>query len=592
MASRTPSSDTGPSLRIAHIEIGLGSRVLSLDRACTLRGGRLYLVVGRSGSGKSSFARALLGFGNLSDPLVPCRGDVTISDAAQTERVVWDERAYDPTSREQIAFLPQAEKLGFLDGLSVEDNLTLFSRLSREKAAAQVERLAGQFQLVPVPARLASASGGERIRLSAVRGLLPRSEAVGVPSVVIADEPTAGLDPSSAASLARSLTELARGGHSVVLVITHEPERFLDPSECGALENTSGVQVVECRFDEATGKNRVANIMGKLAFETSAKATTTAARWRHRIGDILNQLGAVVLSPLAFVWGLLGLHRPLLLLRQVLVDGSGPGTQAFSLIGSLLIAGTAAYFIFERMPKPEIVEPLLLPELMAVTGHTLVRLVLPLGACGLVTTKLGAAQAARLAAAVRGGLLETLALAGWRVEAYALVPSVLAQFLAMALATMAALVAGVLLAAVVYVAGHEDASLPLTVNLMVDGLEQAPHWQWYLWTKIGLSSFLGGTIAALCGIGALARRRRRGAGRASHAAVERVGGDRLPVRADPGRVCPLRTLEGAPLPTSANCCHTSLCAARTCLGSGRTIIALSCGKRLNGCAEGNLRFQL
>jgi hypothetical protein len=164
-----------------------------------------------------------------------------------------------------------------------------------------------------------------------------------------------------------------------------------------------------------------------------------------------------------------------------------------------LIAGTAAYFIFERMPKPEIVEPLLLPELMAVTGHTLVRLVLPLGACGLVTTKLGAAQAARLAAAVRGGLLETLALAGWRVEAYALVPSVLAQFLAMALASVASLVTGVLLAAVVYVAGHEDASLPLTVNLMIDGLEQAPHWQWYLWAKIGLSSFLGGTIAALCG---------------------------------------------------------------------------------------------
>jgi putative ABC transport system ATP-binding protein len=459
----------------------------------------LYLVVGRSGSGKSSFARALLGFGNLSDPPVPCRGEVAISDAAQNEHVVWDDRAHDPTSREHIAFLPQAEKLGFLDGLSVEDNLTLFSHLSREKAAAEVERLAGQFQLVPVPARLASASGGERIRLSAVRGLLPRSEAVGVPSIVIADEPTAGLDPGSAASLARSLTEQARSGQSVVLVITHEPERFLEASECSALEDTSGVQVVECLFEEATAKNHVASVVGKLAFEPGPRSTTAATRWRHRTSNMLNQLGAVALSPLAFVWGLLGLHRPLLLLRQVLVDGSGAGTQAFSLIGSLLIAGTAAYFIFERMPKPEIVEPLLLPELMAVTGHTLVRLVLPLGACGLVTTKLGAAQAARLAAAVRGGLLETLALAGWRVEAYALVPSVLAQFLAMALASVASLVTGVLLAAVVYVAGHEDASLPLTVNLMIDGLEQAPHWQWYLWAKIGLSSFLGGTIAALCG---------------------------------------------------------------------------------------------
>jgi hypothetical protein len=123
-----------------------------------------------------------------------------------------------------------------------------------------------------------------------------------------------------------------------------------------------------------------------------------------------------------------GLHRPLVLARQLLIDAGGFGTQTFSLTGCLLIAGTVAYFIFERMPKPELIEPLLLPEMIGVTGHTLVRMVLPLGACGLVTTKLGAAQAARLAAAVRGGLLETLALANWRVEAYALVPVVLAQF--------------------------------------------------------------------------------------------------------------------------------------------------------------------
>jgi hypothetical protein len=101
---------------------------------------------------------------------------------------------------------------------------------------------------------------------------------------------------------------------------------------------------------------------------------------------------------------------------------------------------------------------------------------------------------------VRGGLLETLALAGWRVEAYALAPAVLAQFLAMTVATAAALLGGILLAAIVYVAGHDQASLPLTVNLMIEGLEQAPHWTRYAWTKIILSSFLGGTIAALCGI--------------------------------------------------------------------------------------------
>jgi ABC-type transporter Mla maintaining outer membrane lipid asymmetry permease subunit MlaE len=182
------------------------------------------------------------------------------------------------------------------------------------------------------------------------------------------------------------------------------------------------------------------------------------------------------------------------------LDSIGPGTHAFSLIGCLLIAGTAAYFIFERLPKPELLDPLLLPEMMIVTGHTLVRVILPLGACGLITTKLGAAQAARLAAAVRAGLLETLAMAGWRIESYALVPAVVAQVLAMTIGTLLALVAGVVLAGIVYVAGHEEASLSLTVNLMIDGLDRAPHWWHYLFGKIVVSGFLGGTIAALCGI--------------------------------------------------------------------------------------------
>src|SRR5690349_2593577 len=119
----SPTSDTGgPSLRLAQLEVGLGSRRLRLDRPCTLRAGRLYLVLGRSGSGKSSFARALLGFGDLSDPVIPCQGEVTITDQAQHEHEVWNSRGYEPTSRKLTAFLPQAEKLGFLDGLSVEDN--------------------------------------------------------------------------------------------------------------------------------------------------------------------------------------------------------------------------------------------------------------------------------------------------------------------------------------------------------------------------------------------------------------------------------------------------------------------------------------
>jgi ABC-type lipoprotein export system ATPase subunit len=486
------------ALELDQLEIELGSRRLKLEQPCTLRAGRLYLVVGPSGSGKSSLARALLGFGYLSGWEFACRAQVNLHDGAGHSYRVWNGDAYDPASRRQIGFLPQSERLGFLDGLSIEDNLTLFSR--SPNAPTDVERLARRLRIEPLPQRLASASGGERIRLSAIRGLIPREADGSMPAVIIADEPTAWLDRASAQAMARSLVELSANGQSVVIVITHEPELFADGASFAEVNGDGRARIWECAAVGDGERARGASVVSSLHIEQVAERKARSEGWRRRAIEALDRLGAVMVSPLAFLWGLLGLHRPLVLARQALRDAAGIGTQAFSMTGSLLVAGTVAYFIFERLPRPELVEPLLLPELMAVTGHTLARMVLPLGACGLVATKLGAAQAARLAAAVRGGLLETLALAGWRVEAYALVPVVIAQFLAMLVATVVAIVLGILLAAVVYVAGHDGASLPLTVDLMVDGLKQSPHWWKYALAKIALSSFLAGTIAALYGI--------------------------------------------------------------------------------------------
>jgi putative ABC transport system ATP-binding protein len=501
MHSDGPSPGVAPpQLRLDHLEVALGARRLRLDHPSTLQAGHLYLIVGPSGSGKSSFARALLGFGELSSPVTECRATIALSEAGGRSQPLWTEETYHPAARSHIAFLPQAEKLGFVDALSVTDNLTLFSHLGHTTASAEIERLAGQFRLIPMPRSLASASGGERIRLSAVRGLLPRQSIDTMPEIIIADEPTSALDRMSAQAMANALIELARSNACIVLVITHEPELFVEGVKTHDPGDEDAVRIIGCKVADGAPQARDTSTVARLRMESVPQQKSRWLDLRSQLAGAVSQLGAFALSPLAFIWGLLGPHRPVFLLRQITFDSIGPGTHAFSLVGCLLIAGTAAYFIFERLPKPELLDPLLLPEMMVVTGHTLVRVILPLGACGLITTKLGAAQAARLAAAVRGGLLETLAMAGWRVESYALVPAVIAQVLAMTIGTLLALGAGIVLAGIVYVAGHEEASLSLTVNLMIDGLDRAPHWTHYLFGKIIVSGFLGGTIAALCGI--------------------------------------------------------------------------------------------
>ena len=207
-AASSPPSGVGPSLAVDRLEVLLGSQVLRLVEPCVLQAGRLYLLWGPSGSGKSSSVCVVLGLGELASPRIPVTAQMVLTDRHGQQHDLWQHREYAPHTREYIAFFPQAEKLGFLDGLSTIDNLRLFSRLPREEAERQARQLAERFHLTTLPRRVAQASGGERMRLSAIRGLLPRTAEGGTPALVIADEPTAGLDQMAAQALADEFVDL------------------------------------------------------------------------------------------------------------------------------------------------------------------------------------------------------------------------------------------------------------------------------------------------------------------------------------------------------------------------------------------------
>src|SRR5690606_10995428 len=208
-------------------------------------------------------------------------------------------------------------------------------------------------------------------------------------------------DAVAAKSLAKELTDYAKRKESVVIVITHDPQVFTgqEPPEVNRASGSKIVHILECKVNDE-GLAPVEREVGELRIEAGRPVNPLVAATKNKLAEGMNMLGGAVLSPLAFLRGLLRIRRPLFVLKKLLADGLNPGTHLFSFLGSLLFGGTVAYFIFELLPRPELVEPLLLQEILQATGHTLVRVVLPLGAAALIAGKLGAAQAARLSSGV------------------------------------------------------------------------------------------------------------------------------------------------------------------------------------------------
>ena len=177
--------------------------------------GSLTALTGRSGSGKSTLLSMLAGM------LAPTSGTVTLDGA---DLYSLDERSRSRLRNAKIGLVPQGHTA--LRALSVLDNVLLPSvlysrrRPPRRRAESLLEAV-GIAELARVgPHEL---SGGELRRMAVARALLME------PGVVLADEPTAGLDEESTAAVLELLRKTAQEG-AAVLVVTHEEEaaRFAD----------------------------------------------------------------------------------------------------------------------------------------------------------------------------------------------------------------------------------------------------------------------------------------------------------------------------------------------------------------------------
>jgi putative ABC transport system ATP-binding protein len=181
----------------------------------------IMALTGESGAGKTLLLEVL---GLMRAPSAGGRYTHTNTDGSTTDLAgLWqggaNARALTHTRGAIFGFVPQTG--GLLNFLSVHDNIALPQRLTGRLDARWIETLLKRMGLSEqADLRPSKLSVGQRQRVAIARALAHR------PAFVIADEPTAALDPERSEDVLQLFLQMAAENGCGVLLSSHEVDRI------------------------------------------------------------------------------------------------------------------------------------------------------------------------------------------------------------------------------------------------------------------------------------------------------------------------------------------------------------------------------
>ena len=188
-------------ITVDNLTAGYGKLEILQDLSLRFSARQFSAVLGPNGSGKSTLMKAIMGVNRI------------FAGSIQLEDIELVGMPTEAISRLGLAYVPQRENI--FDELTVLDNLQLGSRsLPREERPAALDEL---FELFPILGRRRAQragllSGGEHQMLAMAIGWLSR------PTIMLLDEPSAGLAPAIAIEVFRVLKELSQQGITLIVV--------------------------------------------------------------------------------------------------------------------------------------------------------------------------------------------------------------------------------------------------------------------------------------------------------------------------------------------------------------------------------------
>ncbi|MBS1769945.1 MAG: ATP-binding cassette domain-containing protein [Acidobacteria bacterium] len=205
---RTSISPVVPAIEFRDVELAFDDRVILDGINFTVRRGETKIVLGGSGSGKSTIIKLILGLLRADAGTILVDGeDITNADEQELTEM-----------RKKIGMVFQEGAL--FDSLSVYDNVAY--RLAEEgidddEIEHEVIRMLRFVDLEDAIDKMPiELSGGMRRRVGIARAL------VGSPSMVLFDEPTAGLDPPTARTICELAIKLRDLEGVSSIFVTHE----------------------------------------------------------------------------------------------------------------------------------------------------------------------------------------------------------------------------------------------------------------------------------------------------------------------------------------------------------------------------------